>query len=349
MKPPRNLLEAVMYFSDKKRAQDFFVALRWPQGVACPRYGCGSCSVSYVPNYWQWYCRSCKRRFTVKIGTPLEDSPLGLEKWIPVAWMMCGDRNGVSSCEIARTVGVTQKTAWFMLQRVRLILKDESSDKFLGPVEVDETYIGGKAESTDTNSETGKLMPTGPQENKTIVAGIVERKGNVRAFVVPNVQKATLQPIIEKNVTTGATVYTDALRSYSRLDEKYQHHAVNHAIEYVNGHIHTNTIENFWSCLKHTLIGTYICASPEHMERYLDEQIFRYNNQDAKDAERTRIALKQVEGKRIMYKNLTATVTPKQAAKKEKMRAAQLKRLQRIHSGAGTTSYPSPLSASLAP
>lgn len=324
---PRNLLEAVTYFSDKQRAQDFFVELRWPHGVACPRMGCGSASVAYMPRYWAWYCRDCKRRFTAKVGTPLEDSPLGLDKWVPAAWMLVSDRNGMSSCELARAIGVTQKTAWFMLHRIRLIQKGESSNKFSGPVEVDETYIGGKATSTDTNPETGKLMPTGPQENKTIVAGIVERQGEVRACVVPNVQKTTLQPIIEKNVLPGATVYTDFLRSYNSLGEEYQHHAINHAIEYVNGHVHTNTIENFWSCLKRTLIGTYVCASPEHMERYLDEQIFRYNNQDEEDAERTNIALKQVEGKRLMYKDLTATVSVKQAAKKEKMRAAQRKRL----------------------
>lgn len=327
MNSPRNLNEAIVYFSDKDRALSFFVDIRWPNGVACPRYGCGSARVTYMPKYYAWYCNECKRKFTAKVGTVLEDSPLGLDKWAFVIWEVGGDRNGASSCEIARKLGVTQKTAWFMEHRIRHAMKIGSYEKLQGPCEADETYIGGKARSVDVNPETVKLMPTGPQANKTIVAGVMERKGKVRAFVVPDVKKATLAPIIEKNVTPGATVYTDALQSYNDLGKIFEHHVINHAIEYVNGHIHTNGIENFWSCVKRTIKGTYIFTSVQHLERYLDEQIFRFNNKDEKDDVRARTIIKQADGKRIMYKHLTATVNSAQKAKKEKMRAAQLRRL----------------------
>jgi transposase-like protein len=325
---PCNLINAAVYFSDKDRALNFFVAIRWPNGVACPRYGCGSAAVAYMPKYWAWYCNECKRKFTAKLGTVLEDSPLELNKWAFAIWMLGGDRNGTSSYELGRKVGVTQKSAWFMFHRIRYAMSVGSYEKKLsGPIEADETYVGGKSKSTRTNPKTGKLMPTGPQANKSIVAGIMERKGKVRAFVVPNVQKTTLAPIIAENVTLGATVYTDALGSYNNLSNEYKHFVINHAFEYVNGHIHTNGIENFWGGLKRTLQGTYIYTSVQHLERYLDEQIFRHNNKDKKDATRTRIIIQQTDGKRLTYKELTKTVNDQQMYKKIKLRAAALKRL----------------------
>jgi transposase-like protein len=170
-------------------------------------------------------------------------------------------------------------------------------------------------------------MPTGPQENKSIVAGLMERKGEVRAFVVPNVQKTTLAPIIAEHVAPGATVYTDALGSYNDLSAKYKHFVINHALEYVRGHVHTNGIENFWSCLKRTIKGTYIFTSTQHLERYLDEQIFRYNNKEEEDAARTRLIIKQTDGRRLTYKKLIETTNGQQARKKVKLREATLKRL----------------------
>lgn len=327
MEPPRNLIDAAVYFSDKERALNFFVAIRWPNGVACPRYGCGSTAVAYMPKYWIWYCNECKRKFTAKLGTVLEDSPLGLDKWAFAIWMLGSDRNGTSSYELGRKVGVTQKSAWFMFHRIRYAMSVGSYEKMDGPIEADETYVGGKATSTRTNLATGKLMPTGPQQNKSIVAGIMQRKGEVRAFVVPNVQKTTLAPIISENVTPGATVYTDALGSYNDLSDEYKHFVINHALEYVRGHVHTNGIENFWGGLKRTLTGTYIYTSVQHLDRYLDEQIFRHNNKGEKDATRTRIIIEQTDGKRLTYKALTATVNDKQMILKNKQRSAQRKRL----------------------
>jgi transposase-like protein len=326
-KRARTLLEVVRRLSDPQVAHEFFVSIRWPHGAWCPHMGCGSADVARIGTRNVWRCRDCKQQFTAKVGTIFEDSPIGFNKWIPAMWMLNGDRNGTSSCELARKVGVTQKSAWFMLHRIRLAQKNQTFEKLRGPVEADETYVGGKAQSVDYNPETGKLMPTGPQANKTIVAGIVERKGKVRAFVIPDTKKGTLVPIIETNVIAGSSVYTDALGSYNDLSKEYKHFVINHAIEYVNGHIHTNGIENFWSALKRTLKGTYIYTSTQHLERYLDEQIFRHNNKDENDAVRTKISLKQVEGKRLTYKALTITVNAKQMIQKAKLRAATLKRL----------------------
>jgi transposase-like protein len=327
MRTPCNLLEAGAYFADKDRALQFFVNIRWPNGVACPRYGCGSAHVAFMPKWRAWYCNECRKQFTAKVGTVLEDSPLGFDKWAFAIWMLGGDRNGTSSYELARKVGVTQRSAWFMFHRIRYAMSVGSYEKFAGPVEMDETYIGGKAQSDRLNPDTGKFMPTGPQQGKSIVAGIIERKGKVRAFVVPNVQRATLAPIIAKHVMPGATMYTDALPSYNNLSDEYKHFVINHAIEYVNGHIHTNSIENFWAGLKRTISGTYTFTSVQHLERYLDEQIFRFNNREKKDATRARTVIKQTDGKRLTYKNLIETKNDQQACKKVKQREAQLRRL----------------------
>jgi transposase-like protein len=237
---PDTMLEAVRQFADPQQAHDFFVQIRWPNGVACPRMGCGSAHVAYLANHRRWYCNDCKQQFTAKLGTVFEDSSIGFDKWLPAIWLIASNRNGISSCELARALKVTQKTAWFMLHRVRHIMDYDSIEKLSGTVEVDETYIGGKARSFRRNPKTGKLMPTGPQANKTIVMGIVERKGKVRAFVIPSTKRKTLAPLIEKNVTPGATVYTDALPSYEKLDADYKHYVINHAIEYVNGQQHTH-------------------------------------------------------------------------------------------------------------
>jgi transposase-like protein len=338
MNYPRNLLEAGEYFSDKDRALQFFVDIRWPNGVACPRRGCGSAAVMYMPTYRVWYCNECKQKFTAKLGTVLEDSPLGFDKWAFAIWMLGGDRNGTSSYELGRKVGVTQKSAWFMFHRIRYAMSVGSYEKLAGPVEADETYVGGKATSTRLNPRTGKLMPTGPQSNKSIVAGLIERKGEVRAFVVPNVQKATLAPIISENVIPGATIYTDALGSYNDLSSEYRHFVINHALEYVRGHVHTNGIENFWAGLKRTIKGTYIFTSTQHLERYLDEQIFRHNNKEKRDAARTRMIIKQADGRRLTYRKLIQTMSDQQARKKAKLRAATLKRLaakRRFHLSMG--------------
>ena len=302
---PKTMLEAVRQFADPDAAHDFFVQIRFPNGVACPRMGCGSATVAFMPKHRRWYCNDCKRQFSAKVGTIFEDSAIGLDKWLPAIWLIASNRNGISSYELSRALDVTQKTAWFMLHRIREAMQDKAFTKLAGPVESDETFIGGRKRGI---REPGKLNPRWPGGyGKSIVQGIVQRKGDVRAFVVPSTKKATLTDKIRQHVEPGAVVYTDALPSYAKLDE-YTHYVINHAIEYVNGHIHTNSIEAFWSVLKRTLKGTYVAPRTEHLQRYIEEQVFRFNQRHESDGPRFAKATKGVDGKRLTYKSLTSKV-----------------------------------------
>ena len=318
---PATLTEAIVYFADLDRAHDFVINLRFPNGAACPRYGCGSANVGWVTTRRLIQCRDCKKQSSLKVGTIFEDSPIGFDKWLPAMWMIGGDRNGISSHELGRAVGVTQKTAWFMLHRIRLAMKNKSIEKpFTGEVEADETFVGRKASMTWNKYGTRRIQAHGPATDKAIVFGIAERgeTSQVRAMVVPNYKRSTLAPILYANVAAGATLYTDALRSYRNLGNDYRHDFVDHMIEYVNGRVHTNTIENFWSCLKRTIHGTYICPKPFHMEAYVDEQAFRFNNREERDDARLNIALEGVEGRRITYKQLKARNAALRARERQK-------------------------------
>jgi transposase-like protein len=326
VKVPRTLLEAIRMWAVPEVARTYFANLRWPNGVACPRYGCGSADVRAIGGKRpRWICRECKRDFTAKTDSIFEDSPIGFDKWLPVVWLLTSTKNGTSSCELARGLGVTQKTAWFMEHRVREGLASGTFEKLRGSVEADETYVGGKTTSVDMNQKTGKFMPTGPQDNKTIVMGIVERKGKVRAFVIEDTTRNTLHGKIKEHVAEGSDVHTDAWRAYGKLTS-YAHFVINHDIEFVNGNIHTNNIENFWSLLKRAVKGTYICPRPWHLGRYVDTQAFRYNTRDLNDGGRFVEALKGMTGKRITWKQLTETVNTEQYQAKERQKAAQLKR-----------------------
>jgi transposase-like protein len=312
--PPTTFLEAIRYFSDPDRAHAFVTKLRFPNGVACPRMGCGSAAVGYIATRRMWQCKECKKQSSVKVGTIFEDSPIGLDKWLPAMWMIAGDRNGISSCELARQIGVTQKTAWFMLHRIRLAMKAKSLEKLGGYVEADETFIGGKAHNKKHypaySANRGKNRSKGPAHGKTIVMGMIERYGGrVRAMKINQRTAPYLQRRVRENVAEGSTVYTDALPSYRGLKSDYIHYVIDHAVKYVEGHVHTNTIENFWSCLKRTLAGTYIAARPEHLEAYLDEQVFRFNNRELPDAARFEEAFKGGDGKRVTYAQLIANGT----------------------------------------
>ena len=304
MDTPQSLLEAATYFSDPDRALAYFVSVRWPNGVACPRMGCGSAAVQYIRTRRLWRCKECKREFTAKVGTVFEDSPLPLTKWLPAIWLISAARNGISSCEVARALHVTQKTAWFMLHRIRLAMQAESFELLAGEVEADETFIGPKARSIQRYGDTSKKA-RGPGYRKSVVLGLRERGGKVRAFVVKDTRRGTLLPRVWENVAAGSTVYTDALGSYHDLRDAYIHRVINHAEKYVEGRVHTNSIENFWSVLKRTLGGTYIAPRPQHLDRYLDEQIFRFNERENEDGPRFKIAAKGVDGKRLTYRELT--------------------------------------------
>jgi len=306
----KTLQDAVVYFADADNALDYMANKLWPNGVTCPT--CGRKDVVFLKTQRKWQCKSVhpKRQFTAKVGTIFEDSPIPLEKWLPVMWMLSNCRNGVSSCEIARTIGVTQKSAWFMLHRIRLAMQQGSIMKLGGsgsPVQADETFIGGKARNMHKIKRA--KMNGAFSDNKVIVAGVLETGGKVKTQIVENRSMRTLHAVVKEHTQPGCTLHTDDFFGYWGLANEYVHEVVNHAETYVNGKVHTNGLENFWSLVKRGLHGTYISVEPFHLFRYLDEQVFRYNNRkdgDDKitDRERFDIALSGVAGKRITYQHL---------------------------------------------
>ena len=301
---PQTLLDAVAYFANQDNCLSYLVARRWPNGVTCPT--CGSTNVGFVASRRLWQCktRHPKAQFSVKLGTIFEDSPLGLDKWLPAMWMIASNRNGISSWELHRALGVTQKTAWFMLHRIRLAMQDERrGGKLGGEVEVDETYIGGKSRNMHAARKRRALEGKGGGcVGKTGVQGMLERGGTVRAEIVTDTKYATLVPNVWKHVEKGAQVFTDELHAYSALQADYVHDAVNHLETYVNGNVHTNGLENFWSLLKRGLGGTYVSVEPFHLFRYVDEQAFRYNNRKPMDdGDRFSFLVRKIVGKRLTY------------------------------------------------
>jgi transposase-like protein len=300
---PQTLQEAILYFSDPKNCRDYLVARRWPNGVECPR--CGSKDVLFLEKYNRWYCRAKHDapQFTLKTGTVMEDSPIGLDKWLMATWQIVNSKNGISSCEVHRAIGITQKSAWFMDHRIRFALGMTPGNKLSGQVEADETFIGGKARNMHKTERARKITGSGGKD-KTPVLGILERGGKIRTKVIDNTKKKTLQREVRDHVLAGSALFTDALKSYEGLDE-FQHEVVDHAVEYVRGECHTNGLENFWSLLKRGLNGTYVSVEPFHLFRYLDEQAFRFNNRHFTDADRLDMAVRGIVGKRLTYKQLT--------------------------------------------
>jgi len=304
---PKTLLEAIRYFSDLDVATEYVAKLRWPDGPVCPKCGVLDEKHYYLKTRRVWKCRECKKQFSVKVGTIFEDSPVGLDKWLAAIWLIANCKNGVSSYEVARDLGVTQKTAWFMMHRIRLAMQTGTFEKLSGEVEVDETYIGGKARNMHKDKRKQKISGTGGS-GKVAVMGLLERHGEVRTRVVPDTARRTLQVEVRRNVEPGSEVHTDALRSYRGLDPDFVHKVVDHAERYAEGNVHTNGLENFWSLLKRGIKGTYISVEPYHLFRYLDEQAFRYNNREADDAWRFAATTGAVAGKRLTYGELTGKV-----------------------------------------
>jgi transposase-like protein len=317
MSTPKTLTEAIRHFADFENCKAFMVARRWPNGVTCPM--CGSDAVYWDSSRKGWECktRHPQRKFTLKTGTIFEDSPLGLDKWLPAVWMIANMKNGVSSHELARSLGVTQKTAWFMLHRIRLAMQDDSTGgKLGGNVEVDETYIGGKARNMHITKRKRVGISQGrSMAGKVAVMGVLERhpeKGHsrIRLQGLDGRRRRHMVPHIIDNVEPGTNVHTDELFSYQGLEKRgFVHNVINHAEAYVNGQVHTNGCENFWSLLKRGLKGTYVNVEPFHLFRYLDEQAFRFNERTLTDAQRFALALGRIVGKRVMYSDLTAAHT----------------------------------------
>jgi transposase-like protein len=304
-KLPTTLVEAIRYFADPDVCVDFVAKMRWPDGPVCPT--CGAKTHSYLTTRRVWKCKSCKRQFSVKVGTIFEDSAIPLDKWLASIWLLANSKNGVSSYELARAVGLTQKSAWFVEQRIRLAMQAGSFDKFDGGIEVDETFIGGKARNMHRADRERRMRgKTGPA-GKTTVAGALERGGRVRAQVLPgSPSRRLLHAHVRKHVAEGATVYTDNLRSYSGLEEYgYDHRAVDHAQQYVDGRVHTNGMENFWSLLKRGLAGTYVSVQPFHLFRYLDERTFTFNERHLDDLGRFQMVVGAIAGRRLTWAQLT--------------------------------------------
>jgi len=322
-KQPKTLQEAIQFYSDEQVCIDAVAALRWPDAPECP--ACGHKEHYYLKTQKRWKCKECYKQFTVKLGTIFEESPLGLDKWLITLWMLVNCKNGVSSYEVHRAIGVTQKSAWFMLHRLRFALqlpepkapKDQIGG--FGAVEVDETFVGGKAKNMHKSRRLKLAQIRGTLNEpsyygKTIVMGMLDRKlRKVRATIIPNTKRETLQTEIMQEVFPGSKVYTDEAVGYQGLEKKFAHDVVNHLETYVDGKVHTNGIENFWSLLKRSLNGTYVAVEPFHLFRYVDEQVFRYNNRGTKDApmkdaDRFQLALSQIAGKRLTFAEVTGKV-----------------------------------------
>jgi transposase-like protein len=308
---PRGLQQAIIYFADIDNCILFLSELRWPNGVSCPK--CEGKELSYLTTRRLWKCKACKKQFSVKVGTIMEDSAIGLDKWLAAMWMIANMKNGVSSYEMAKSLLITQKSAWFMMHRIRLAMQTGTFMKLSGQVEADETFIGGKARNMHRSALAKRVAKfatphTGRNQNigKVAVMGLLERHGEVRTRVIGNTKRATLHKAVHNFVEPGSEVFTDALRSYYGLEANYIHQMIDHAERYVDGQIHTNGIENFWSLLKRSLKGTYVSVMPFHLFRYLDEQTFRFNSRKGTDAERFVKAAGAISGKRLTYAKLTS-------------------------------------------
>jgi len=317
MATPKTLREAILFFANYDNCRKAVEAIRWPDGVVkCPT--CGSEHVTYLENQRRWKCyeKHPKAQFSLKVGTIFEDSAIGLEKWLPALWLVTNCKNGISSYELARALGVTQKTAWFMLSRLRLALQAEHGGKLNGHVEADETFIGGKAR----NMHAAKRKRLGISQSRSMVGkvavmGLLARHGEdgskVRLEVIKNRKRHQLESSITEHVEVGSAIYTDSLRSYDRMEQRgYIHGVIDHAETYVEGQVHTNGLENFWSLLKRAIKGTYVSVEPFHLFRYLDEQSFRFNNRKGNDAMRFALALKGILNRRLTYAALTGSELP---------------------------------------
>ncbi len=304
---PRTLVEAIRYFSDEDVCVKFVASLRWENGPVCPR--CAGTEHYWLAKRRVWKCkdRDCAKQFSVKVGTIFEDSPIKLDKWLAAIWLIANSKNGISSHELGRAIGVTQKSAWFMLHRIRLAMQTGSFEKFDSddPVEVDETFIGGLARNMHADVRKRKITHGRGGNDKTIVVGALERGGQVRATVVPDRKGPTLDAFVRDTVEPGVTLYSDDHAGYRVLADDYAHETIDHATTYVDGQVHTNGIENFWSLLKRGLHGTYISVEPFHLFRYIDERVFTFNNREADDLARFSTVVEMVAGRRLTWDQVT--------------------------------------------
>lgn len=304
---PTTLQEAIKYFADPQRCQDLLSAMRWPEGPECPV--CHSTRQGFLKSRNVYQCKECRKQYTAKLGTIFEDSPLPLDKWFCALWMLTNAKNGISSYEVHRSLKVTQKTAWFMLHRLRLALQKGSIDrKLMGDVEVDETYIGGQARNMHEDKKL-KMKETEGFFRKAVVIGMLERKGEVRTAMLNRASSKLIEKAVKAHVVPGSNLYSDEAQAYTKVGKYYAHQVINHAETYVKENVHTNSIENYWSLLKRGIKGTYVSVEPFHLFRYLDEQSFRFNTRKDNDQGGFMQALSQISGKRVTYEQLLGRAT----------------------------------------
>jgi transposase-like protein len=306
---PQTLQQAIVYFANPDNALNFMIVLRWPSGITCPR--CQSDQYTFISTRRTWQCKACKKMFTVKLGTIMEDSPIGLDKWLSAIWMIVGAKNGISSYEIHRGLGITQKSAWFLMHRIRLAMQTGTFEKLGGSgetVEADETFIGGAARFMHKHKRAEKIGTMTGFVGKVAVMGLLERHNEngsqVKCKVIAGRRKHIIHEAVREDVEQGSELFTDDLGSYRGLDE-YIHKVVDHAVKYVDGRVHTNGLENFWCLLKRCLKGTYVSVEPFHLFRYLDEQSFRFNNRKVTDQIRFLAVSRMIVNRRLTYKELT--------------------------------------------
>jgi transposase-like protein len=304
---PKSLQDAIVYFGDKEVAHAFAVAMRWPDGIFCPY--CQCCDYSYVSTREVWKCKGCKKSYSVRVGTIFEDSPLSMSKWLSAIWLLINCKNGISSYELHRALTVTQKTAWFMLHRIRAAIKAKSFDKKLaGIVEADECFIGGLFKNMHEKKREGIRAANTPNKRggigKTIVQAVIERNGDVRAQIIDDLSVAARLAFLKENVEEGSQLMTDEGYSAIEFGESFVHDFVNHEIEYVRGNVYTNNVENFWALLQRTISGTYVSVEPYHLSAYVDEQSFRFNQRKDNDAGRFLKAMAMFPTARLTYKEL---------------------------------------------
>jgi transposase-like protein len=291
-----SLLDLVKRFPDEKSCREYLEKARWGKKPVCVH--CGSFRKIYRINDGKLFkCADCRKQFTVRVGTIFEDSALPLQKWLMAIYLITAHKKGISSVQLGKDIGVTQKTAWFVLHRIRYAVRTRAFTKPLnGIVEADETYVGGH----HRGGKTGR-----GSESKTPVFGVIERGGEVAAQVVKHVSKKTLQGIMKSQISRDAIIMTDEWTSYQGLEDTFDsHEIVNHGRkEYVRGDVHTNNIEAFWALLKRGIIGIYHHVDRKHLDKYVDEFEFRYNRRDLKDAERFHAMFNRCAG-RLTYSKL---------------------------------------------
>jgi len=304
---PKTLQEAAKAFDDAQFCIDLIAAMRWVDGKAmCPKCTGTNCHFMASRKVWQCKNKECKKQFSVKVGTIFEDSAIGLDKWLLAMWLIVNAKNGISSYELHRAIGITQKSAWFVLHRIRVAMTVGSIEKLSGTIEADETYIGGDSKNMHLDKRKERVKKTGSTAHKSAVLGMVQRGGKVTAKVVKSRDAVTIRNFVTEGVEIGSEVMTDEWRGYHNLHDVYTHEVINHSMNYVRDNVHTNNIENFWSLLKRTIKGTYISVSPAHLQKYVEEQVFRYNEREINDQLRFVKLIELISGKRLTYSQLVS-------------------------------------------